>query len=148
MACYLRAWGARFDVDDFVALSPIPWDPIWRIGEKKQIVHKARKAEYDHSGVTTLVTDVGDTLESMAPGAIAFLVANEVEVLRLSSYPGVERVSLDFGVAWYDDMAAQYSRLPPELLSLAGRHACWVVISHYLTAREPEGSSESRAGEE
>lgn len=50
------------------------------------------------------------------------------EVQRLASHPGVERVCHDFGVAWYDDMAAQYSRLPPELLKLAGRHGCWVEI--------------------
>src|SRR5260221_6252954 len=121
MSCYLRAWGTTFDVDAFLAVTPMAWDPIWRKGQKKQIVLKGRKAEHDDAGVTTLVTDVGDTLEAMAPGAIAFLVANEAEVQRLASYPGVERVCLDFGVAWYDDMAAQYSRLPPELLKLAGR---------------------------
>jgi hypothetical protein len=139
MACYLRAWGTTFDVDAFLALSPIPWNPVWRKGQKKQIV---LKAEHDDAGVTTLVTDVGETLEAMALGAIAFLVANEAEVQRLSSYPGVERVCLDFGVPWYEDMAAQYSRLSPELLSLAARHGCWVEISHYLTAREPAVSKE------
>lgn len=142
MACYLRAWGATFDVDAFLARSPIPWDPVWRKGQRMEIVLKGRKAEHDDAGVTTLVTDVGETLEAMSPGAIGFLVANEAEMQRLSTWPGVERVCLDFGVAWYEDMAAQYSRLPPELLRLAGRHGVWVEISHYLTAREPAASPE------
>ena len=142
MACYLRAWGTTFDVDAFLSLSPLSWDPVWRKGQKKQIVLNGHKAEHDDAGATTLVTDVGETLEAMAPGAIAFLVANDAEMHRLSSCPGIERVCLDFGVAWYEDMAAQYSRLPPELLRMAGSHACWIEISHYLTSREPEVSSE------
>src|SRR5260221_14550094 len=121
MACYLRAWGTTFDVDAFLALTPMAWDPIWRKGQKKQIVLKGRKAEHDDAGVTTLVTDVGDTLKAMESGAIAFLVANEAEVMLLASNPGVERVCIDFSVAWYDDMAAHYRRLTPELMKLAFR---------------------------
>jgi len=47
MACYLRAWGTTFDVDAFLALSPLSWDPVWRKGQKKQIVLKGHKAQHD-----------------------------------------------------------------------------------------------------
>ncbi len=136
MACYLRASGPAFDVDAFVSSSPLTWNPVWRRGERRKVSLKNRPAEHADSGITTLVADNGDNLNDLVPGAIAFLRGNEVEMGRLATHPGVEQVVLDFGVAWYEDMAAQFSRLPPDLIKLAARHGFGIEISHYATARE------------
>ena len=76
----------------------------------------------------------------MVAESIAFLRSNEAEMSRLSRYPGLESVFLDFGVSWHPDSAAQFSRIPPELLRLAGQYGFWLELSHYLT--EPSGSAE------
>jgi hypothetical protein len=83
-----------------------------------------------------LVANSGDDLNELVPGAITFLRTNETEMVRLATYPGVDDVVLDFGIARYDDMAAQFSRLPPDLVKLAARHGFGLEISHYATARE------------
>jgi hypothetical protein len=132
----LRASGTLFDVDAFVSASPLLWDPVWRRGERRKLVRKGHPAEHEESGATTLVAEGGKKLDDLVTRAIAFLRANDGEMSRLAGCPGVEQVSLDFAVPWYEDMAAQYARLPPDLLGLAGWHRFWIEISHYATARE------------
>ncbi len=103
---------------------------------------KNRPIEHADSGITTLVADNGENLNDLVPDAISFLRSNETELGRLATYPGVEEAVLDFGVAWYGDMAAQFSRLPPDLVKLAARHGFGLEISHYATAREGAAQSE------
>ena len=139
--CYLRASGTSFDVDAYVASSTLAWNPVRRRGERRAFARSGCAAEYEESSITTLAGE-GDSLEAQVNEVIAFLRDNEGEMARLAKAPGVEHVVLDFSAAWREDMVAQFSRLPPELLSLASRHGFWIEISHYATsgsdAAEPE----------
>jgi len=137
VACYLRAWGAQFDVDAFVSASPLSCDPVWRRGDRRGAVRKGLPPLHDDSGLTTLVSAAED-LDAQVDDAVAFLRGNQAEVRRLVSIPEVERVILDLGVAWHPDSVAQFTRLPPELLGLAGNLNVWLEVSHYLRAPDSE----------
>jgi hypothetical protein len=131
VACYLRAWGTQFDVDAFVAASPLSCDPVWRRGDRRRVVRNGVPPVHQDSGLTTLVS-AAEVLEAQVDDAVGFLRGYQAELRRLVSIPEVERVVLDFGVAWHPDSAAQFSRLPPELLALAGNLNVWLELSHYL----------------
>jgi hypothetical protein len=139
VACYLKAWGAQFDVDAFVAASPLPCDPVWHRGDRRRAIRNGKSALHDSSGLTTLVL-AAEGLDGQVDDAVRFLRSYQAEVQRLVSIPEVERVILDFGVAWHPDSAAQFARLPPELLALAGNSNVWLELSHYVVA--PEGMAQ------
>lgn len=51
--------------------------------------------------------------------AVQFVERNRNELARLIGFPGVENVSIDFGIE-ERDVAAQSERFPPNLLSALG----------------------------
>jgi len=118
VACYLRAWGAAFNPDAFVAQSSLSWDPVWRKGQRRKIVRPGHPERYEDSGVTILA-GAGEQLPAQTTAVVAFLRANEAEVNLLLKFPGVDGAVLDFGVHWGDDIAAKFFRFSPELLRLA-----------------------------
>ena len=138
MACYLRVFGENLDADALVSAIPLTWDDIWRKGAKKTVAIKDRPPEHLNSGVQVLVPSEGDDVDTLVAAAILFLREHEPEMRKLSTHAGVERVYLDFAVFWKPDSAAQFSRLPPELLALAGGLGFWVELSHYLTSSDGE----------
>ena len=117
MACNLRAWGAEFDIDSFLAGSALTWEPIWRKGERRRLCLSGKPERHQDSGVTTLA-GAGDELPAQVEAVMAFLEAHRSELVRLVESPGLEKALLDFGVHWDDDSAARFFRFPTELLQL------------------------------
>src|SRR5471032_2215512 len=115
MACYLRAYGAQFDVDAFVRVSPFEWLDIWRVGEARVTPLGKDPRLYETSGLQAKIAARED-LPSQRNEASAFLTNHRDEVSRLSSTPGIESLVIDFGLAWDPSLAARYVGLPPELL--------------------------------
>lgn len=62
--------------------------------------------------------------------ATAFLRAEWEQVQRLCEWPGVEGVTLDFGIE-RRDVAVQCDRLPAELVRLAGVLGLAIELSQY-----------------
>ena len=62
------------------------------------------------------------------------------ELARLRQEPGVEGMTLDFGIEWRD-VAAQFDHLPPTLVRLAGALGLGLEISHYPVEEEAEDGS-------
>ncbi len=62
--------------------------------------------------------------------AIEFLSESVSEVRRLTAFPDVTGVVLDFGIAWRD-VGAQFDHFPAELVRLAGSSGIALEMSHY-----------------
>jgi len=66
-----------------------------------------------------------------------FLEEHEAELERLTIFPGVESVGLDFGIGWRD-VAVQSDAFPSGLVKLAGKLGLYLMLSLY-----PSDSGES-----
>ena len=62
--------------------------------------------------------------------ATLFLPSNEKELIRLRDFPGVEGISLDFGIE-ERDVPAQREAFPPELLFLLGKLGISLAFTLY-----------------
>jgi hypothetical protein len=125
----LRAGGAEFDADAYLAASPFGeatryhrGDPRWP-GFKGTHRTSGFKVTVSRAAVADLATQVEE--------AIAFLDEHEDELRRLGRFDGVEELELDFTVAWRD-LAMQTDWFPPELLWRAGALDIALRMTHYL----------------
>jgi hypothetical protein len=135
MTCVLRAIGSEFDVDTFLADSPLRPEAVYRKGEP--VLSSAPQGGIrTASGFNLGVSQAGfDDLPGQVRDAVEFLDEYEDELRRLGKFPGVEAVVLDCGVRWRD-VAAQTDVLPAELLWRAGALDIDITVTHYAIADE------------
>ena len=137
MTCVLRAIGAAFDVEAFLAESPLRPEAVYRKGDRVFANLPKGPMRFD-SGFNLTVSEAGmDDLPGQVREAIAFLDENEDELRRLGACEGVDAVGLDFGLR-RRDVAAQSDLLPAELLWRAGALDIDITVSHYAVADEPD----------
>jgi hypothetical protein len=131
MSAILRAYGDHFNVDAFLAGCTLPVCAVKRRGEPIFPVSKPDGKRHTQSGVHVVASDADfhEFLRSVEE-AILFLKVNGEEVRRLCEFPGVEGVTLDFGIARRDTYT-QSDRLPAELVSLAGSMGLAIELSQY-----------------
>jgi len=67
--------------------------------------------------------------------AVRFLKRHAGAIRSLRRFPGVESVTLDFGVAWRD-VAVHGDVFPEELVALAGKYRLSLEVSHYPVEQE------------
>jgi hypothetical protein len=134
MSAVLRAYGADFDVDAFVVGCTLPVCAVKRRGEAL-FASQPDGQRHEQSGVhvTASDADFGDFPRQVAE-ATAFLRAEAEQVRRLCEWPGVEDVTLDFGVE-RRDVAVQCDFLPPELVCLAGSLGLGIELSQYPSVK-------------
>jgi len=83
------------------------------------------------SGVNIEVSGADFTnLKRQIRDAVSFLTRHRLALRRLGRIAGVERLTLDFGVA-DRDVAAQFDYFPPELITAAGSLGIGIEISRY-----------------
>ncbi len=132
MSCALTVVGRTFDVDRFLAQVELKPERVRHYGQP--IGPALQSADvFGTSGFTLAVSERGfHDFKGQVRDAVRFLRRKRIQeaLTRLKRVKGVERIELDFGIAWLD-VAAQFDALPPELVSLAGRFGLWVIISHY-----------------
>ena len=129
MSCVLRASGPLFDVDEFLRHSPFAPTKVWHKGEPRTSHASSKLA--DTSGFNLVVSSADfDDLSRQIADAMEFLREHNGELSRLSTFPGVEGVTLDFGVR-RREVVAQFDRFPPGLLGLAGGLAIGIELSQY-----------------
>jgi hypothetical protein len=133
VSCVLRAIGRDFDVDAFLSDSELTGATTFRRGEPRAGASAARSAREvgPASGFNLPVghVELGDLQEQIRE-ATAFLREQEEELRRLSQFPGLEEVCLDFGIL-SRDIAAQVVVFPAELLWQAGALDIDLVVTHY-----------------
>lgn len=135
MGCVLRAIGTGFDVDGFLADSGFEAPAVFRRGEDRMPgVPGSPKRAVSGFNLQVGPADLHD-LAGQVRDAAGFLGHHEEELRRLASYPGVEEVCLDFGVA-RRDVAAQSDVFPADLLWRAGALDIDLVVTHYAVAQQ------------
>jgi hypothetical protein len=136
MSCVLRAIGAAFDVDAFLADSGLRAETVFHRGTPK-LPGSPDGATWSASGLNVSVSDHGglDDLALQVRDASRFLNQHEDELRRLGGFPGVEEVCLDFGIR-RRDVAMQTDVFPADLLWQAGALDIDLVVTHYAVAEE------------
>jgi len=141
MTCIFRAAGTNFDVDGFIAKSPLVADSLWRKGEKRFPRSKSSEEINGSSGIRVVASEADfSELFQQIEDVIVFLRQNQEPIKALASFPGVEGTVLDFGVEIYPPGWASFT-FPPELLFLAGSVGVSLCLSVYPT--DPDGEADA-----
>jgi hypothetical protein len=137
MSCVLRAVGVNFDVDAFLRDSPFTRASIFHRGEPR-IPAVADSKQRSASGFNLPVSEAGfDNPDGQIQDVGRFLREHEDELRRLSGFPGLEEVCLDFGIE-RRDVAAQTDVFPADLLWQTGALDIDLVVTHYAVGEDPE----------
>ena len=138
MPAVLRAIGADFDVDAFLDGSTLPIVAVKRRGEPVRPISQPEGRRYDKSSINVTVSDAGfHELPRQVAEATAFLRSEYEQVRRLLGFPGVEGVTLDFGVG-RRDVAMQSDTLDADLVRMAGSLGLSLEISRYWSISEDD----------
>lgn len=131
MSAVLRACGDAFDVDAFLAGCTLPVCAIHRKGEPVFPASQPDGRRHERSSVHVAASDADfDEFPRQTAEAAEFLQAEFEQVRRLVEWPGVEGVTLDFGVE-RRDVVVQCDVLPPKLVQVAGLLGLGIELSQY-----------------
>jgi hypothetical protein len=134
MGCLFWAQGEEFEVDAFLISSSLLPDNVLHRGESPLTKHPERK--YPRSGFMIEVSETWGDLKPQIVDAIEFLKENELELSRLSTYPGVTKLCLDFPYERRKGAVTQTDSLPAELLLLAGQLGIAIDMTLYPATGE------------
>ncbi|HEV2314949.1 MAG TPA: hypothetical protein VGR94_06565 [Candidatus Acidoferrales bacterium] len=127
--CVLRARGASFVVDEFLASSSLTPITVFRRGQPQWAQAPPGTPIPNESGFHAIASEADfSNLQAQITDAVYFLEQNQDELARLVAFPGVEKVSLDFAIE-ERDMAAQSERFPPNLLRIVGNLDIWLEFT-------------------
>src|SRR5262245_8736272 len=130
MPCVLRASGKKFEVDRFAKNTSLPICARYRRGDQRTTTSKKWK-RWSTSGVNLEVSNCDfDNLAEQIKDACKFLNLYEKELKKLARFPGVEFMTLDFGIS-QRVVVSQHEYFPPELLEAAGKLGIGLEISLY-----------------
>ncbi len=129
MSCILRVSGEALDIDALMSGLALSADRTWKKGELRSEIAGRRHADSGASFVASYA-DL-DAFAQQVADTTAFLESNLLAISRIASFPGVEQVTIDFGVAVFDDKFAMFSYLPPAFVQLAAQTNLGIEISHY-----------------
>lgn len=123
--CVFRVKGEHFQVDEFLEDSDLQ---PYRVLHEGELICRLERAAFSEFHVDVSFANA-DPQKEIAD-AIAFLTENEAEIRRLSAFPGVVSMCLDFGY-YCREVSHQIDYLPPELIEIAGRLGLGIQLSHF-----------------
>ena len=132
--CVLRASGPRFAVDRFAEKTSLPVCNVYRRGEPRLPRSKPRGPKHKSSGITVVVSDASwSKLPAQVRDAERFLSKHKREIKRLSRFPGVDGLVLDFPIHLRigRKVVAQFDRFPASLVRAAGQLGVALELSIY-----------------
>lgn len=131
MTCILRVSGRQFASRLYAQRTTLPVVSVYVRGEPRLPRSKPNGKKNITSGVNIEVSGAGFTnLKRQIRDAVSFLTRHRLALRRLGRIAGVEKLTLDFGVA-DRDVAAQFDYFPPELITAAGSLGIGIEISRY-----------------
>jgi hypothetical protein len=137
MSSILRTSGTNFNVDQFLELSEFTPCAVYRRGEPRWRSDPTGP-QNDQSGINLVASDADfDDIAGQIEDTIVFLNQNMEKLQMLRSYPGVEDVTLDFGIRRSDD-PVQNIEFPSALLRLIGSLDIGIEISIYPIVNNDE----------
>jgi len=138
VSAILRASGANFDVDSFAKDSPLAIDRVYRVGDPLRPIVDPHGRKRKRSGFSVVVSEVDfDDFRQQLEDALSFLGDNADELMRLTAFPGVQSLCIDFGANIYPPGWCSFS-FPHQLLHLAGQVKVDLVLSVYPTSSEED----------
>ena len=140
----LLAVGSEFDVDKFLAASPIKPLIVYHPGDVWRSTKPGGRRLTRSGFLADVSTKDSDNLSGQIEDAKVFLKDHGAELRRLVAFPGCEYVEIEFTIDLRigKDIVMQSDTFPADLLLLAG--ACGVDIT--VTVQPPfEGPASSRA---
>lgn len=141
MSCIFRAGGKDFNTDDFIARAPLNIDSMWRKREKRFPNSTTNEQVNESSGIRIVASKACFAeLPQQIEDVISFLQTNLEGLKRLSSFPGVEWMILDFGAEIYPPGWSSFT-FPPILLSLSAQAGISLCLSVYPTENEAEADT-------
>jgi hypothetical protein len=141
MSAVLRAYGVNFDVTAFLKDCSLPACSVKRRGE---LVHPSQPngQRHEESGIHIPVSDAEfSDLPRQIEDAIAFLTVNSSQMKRLAEFPGVESLTLDFGIA-RRNVCVQCDNLPANLIQLAASYGLNVELTQYPVEEAEKSTSD------
>ena len=128
MSCILRVSGNSLDIDALIAQHSLAVNRKWKKGEPRML--KGRT--HSNAGANYIASNADlDQFELQLTDATQFMEKNLSDIKNITSFPGVESATLDFGVALNEGYVAQFAYLPPHFLKLAVDVGVGIEISHY-----------------
>jgi hypothetical protein len=128
MSAVLRATGRDFDVDAFLPASTLNACGVHRRGEPRFPGKQTDSRQHERSEMN-IVASFNEFTKQVAE-ATTFLLAHKDEIRRLVTFPGVETVTLDFGIE-RRDVVVQSDHLPAALIRVAGALGLSLELSQY-----------------
>jgi hypothetical protein len=131
MSCVLRVSGKQFAARPFAEGTALPVCAVFAQGEPRFSRSQPKGKKHLTSSVHILVSRASFTnSKRQIRDALKFLEVHRRELARLTRVPGVESITLDFGIA-DRNLAAQFEYFPPELLLATGKLGIGIEVSVY-----------------
>ena len=137
MSCILRVSGIDLDIDKMLSVVALVPDRVWRRGE----VRGTLSGKLHGDSGASFVASGADFEQGRVQVAEAtqFLELHFRDLGQMASFPGVEEITLDFGIALLQDAVAVFTYFPPAIVQLAASVGVGLAVSHYARG-EPSGS--------
>ncbi|NOU44983.1 MAG: hypothetical protein HOO87_15770 [Methyloglobulus sp.] len=131
MSCILRAGGENFEVEKFIEQNSMKPDSFWKKGDPCFSNSNTNFKLNETSGIRVLVSEA-DFLElpQQIEDAILFFAKHKSEIVKLTSFQGVEDIDLDFGTEAHQTRWSSFT-FPPQLMLLVGTLGVSLCISIY-----------------
>lgn len=134
MGCVLHFMRPEADVERLIALSPVEPCTVRRRGEPLSQRANSRRAVT--SGVSLGVSDAEfEELEQQQTDAVRFLRAHAATLKTMREVPGVERATLDFGIAMRD-VVVQSDSFPADLVAAVAAFGCGLELTQFPVGRK------------
>lgn len=130
VSCVLQVSGRSLDLDALLAGSALSPYRTWRLGSARSDSRPDGPVCPDSGACFAISTADFDAFSAQVHDATLFLERHAADVRAIVSFPGVDAVTLDFGIA-LRDVAVHCDYLPPRLLSAAAAAGVGIELSHY-----------------
>jgi hypothetical protein len=131
MSAVLRAAGDDFDVEAYLRDCTLPGATSYKRGDPVFPRSQPGGRRHQWSGVHAEASPADfDEFRLQVADATRFLSDHADEIRRLRNFPGVEAVTLDFGI-WRRDVYVQCDHFPSALVRIAGSLDVGLELSVY-----------------
>ncbi|WP_027360814.1 hypothetical protein [Desulforegula conservatrix] len=137
MSCILRVYGNSLDIEmllDQLELEPYQW---WEKDELR-VPNNPSFGVRNYSGANFIASKAKmHSFDTQVEETLVFLERNKVDILKITSFLGVEGADLDFSIA-LGDTYTHTDYLSPKFLCAVAKFGLGVSLSHYPTTEKDE----------
>ncbi len=132
----VRIYGRDLDADALLRALPLVASAIHRKGEPVSPLRPGGAVCESSDVVLGVSSGKFSDLDQQVVDAERYLVAHREALLAARVFPGVEGLTIDFGVEWKDTVT-QTDSFPASLIALMGELRLALDVSHYPISSDP-----------